>query len=106
MASEPSNVTMNGTFVPTQPQNYVLPDQSAISHSATDSLSANPEFPSSTSMPNTHNNSGSNSDIPKDEVGWYFVEQYYTTMSRNPEKLYVSFGRLSRLGFSFCHLTP
>lgn len=26
----------------------------------------------------------------KDEVGWYFVEQYYTTLSKNPEKLHVS----------------
>ena len=25
----------------------------------------------------------------KDEVGWYFVESYYTTMSKNPESLYV-----------------
>ncbi len=25
----------------------------------------------------------------KDEVGWYFVESYYTTMSKNPETLYV-----------------
>jgi len=33
---------------------------------------------------------GSTTDIPKDEVGWYFVEQYYTTLSRSPEKLYVS----------------
>lgn len=26
----------------------------------------------------------------KDEVGWYFVESYYTTLSKNPETLYVS----------------
>lgn len=25
----------------------------------------------------------------KDEVGWYFVESYYTTLSKNPETLYV-----------------
>jgi hypothetical protein len=25
-----------------------------------------------------------------DEVGWYFVESYYTTMSKTPEKLHVS----------------
>ena len=30
----------------------------------------------------------------KDEVGWYFVEQYYTTLSKNPETLHV------RLAFS------
>jgi len=33
---------------------------------------------------------GGSTEIPKDEVGWYFVEQYYTTLSRSPEKLYVS----------------
>jgi hypothetical protein len=33
-------------------------------------------------------------EIPKDEVGWYFVEQYYTTLSRTPEKLYVSCGSI------------
>lgn len=33
-------------------------------------------------------------EIPKDEVGWYFVEQYYTTLSRTPEKLYVSSQRI------------
>ena len=35
-----------------------------------------------------------NGGVPKDEVGWYFVEQYYTTLSRSPEKLHVWF-RLS-----------
>ena len=34
-------------------------------------------------------------EIPKDEVGWYFVEQYYTTLSRTPEKLYVSSQRIA-----------
>lgn len=29
-------------------------------------------------------------EIPKDQVAWYFVEQYYTTMSKNPDKLHVS----------------
>jgi len=38
----------------------------------------------------------SNSDeqdtkLTKDEIGWYFVEQYYTTLSKNPEKLHVCF---------------
>jgi hypothetical protein len=35
-------------------------------------------------------------DIPKDEVGWYFVEQYYTTLSRNPEKLYLFYNKRSQ----------
>ncbi|KAK3675324.1 hypothetical protein LTR78_004834 [Recurvomyces mirabilis] len=36
------------------------------------------------------------SDIPKDEVGWYFVEQYYTTLSRSPEKLYLFYNKRSQ----------
>lgn len=41
------------------------------------------------------NAAGSNSDAPKDaEVGWFFVEQYYTTLSKSPEKLHVSIALL------------
>lgn len=36
------------------------------------------------------NASASDPDLSKDEVGWYFVEQYYTTLSKSPEKLHVS----------------
>lgn len=32
--------------------------------------------------------------MPKDEVGWYFVEQYYTTLSLNPNRLHVSFEQM------------
>ncbi|KAF4764361.1 hypothetical protein HAV15_001415 [Penicillium sp. str.  len=38
-------------------------------------------------------------EISKDEVGWYFVEQYYTTMSRNPDKLHLFYSRRSQLVF-------
>ena len=31
------------------------------------------------------------SNIGKDEVGWYFVEQFYNTLSKSPEKLHVSY---------------
>lgn len=34
--------------------------------------------------------SGTGNNPSKDEVGWYFVEQYYTTLSKNPAKLHVS----------------
>ena len=34
-------------------------------------------------------NTQEDSSVSKDEVGWYFVEQYYTTMSKSPEKLHV-----------------
>lgn len=38
----------------------------------------------------------SKNDIPKDEVGWFFVEQYYTTLSRTPEKLHLFYSRKSQ----------
>lgn len=90
MAAEPSNMSMNGGFVSTQPHNYVMPDQSTASHSAANSLSAAPDYVTASNMQSANNNGAGNADIPKDEVGWYFVEQYYTTMSRTPEKLHVS----------------
>ncbi|KAF5017001.1 hypothetical protein F66182_11142, partial [Fusarium sp. NRRL 66182] len=38
----------------------------------------------------------SNSNLSKDEVGWYFVEQYYTTLSKSPEKLHLFYGKRSQ----------
>lgn len=46
-------------------------------------------YSASGSQPNQSSSTAA-SEIPKDEVGWYFVEQYYTTLSRSPDKLYVS----------------
>lgn len=40
-------------------------------------------------IPEPTTSGGANHDLSKDEVGWYFVEQYYTTLSKNPEKLHV-----------------
>lgn len=51
------------------------------------SSSGEPARPTpSTSDSNTNSSKG---ELPKDEVGWYFVEQYYTTLSKTPEKLHV-----------------
>ncbi|KAK3295678.1 uncharacterized protein B0H64DRAFT_151623 [Chaetomium fimeti] len=36
---------------------------------------------------------GATNNLPKDEVGWYFVEQYYTTMSRSPGRLHLYYGK-------------
>lgn len=41
------------------------------------------------SVPEQTTSGGTNHDLSKDEVGWYFVEQYYTTLSKSPEKLHV-----------------
>lgn len=35
-------------------------------------------------------------NVSKDEVGWYFVEQYYTTLSRTPERLYLFYNKRSQ----------
>src|SRR5262245_1551006 len=35
--------------------------------------------------------------VSKDEIAWYFVERYYNTLSRNPEKLYLFHGKRSQL---------
>jgi hypothetical protein len=37
-------------------------------------------------------NANGASELSKDEIGWYFVEQYYTTLSKAPEKLHVRSG--------------
>lgn len=78
----------NGSFAPGQMQNYNI-DQNVVNHTANNSISASTtDYNGVSSMNNVGN--GGNGDIPKDEVGWYFVEQYYTTLSKSPEKLYVS----------------
>jgi len=84
MTSEVAN--MNGNYAQTQSQGY---DQSYNSQSNTQSNGDYNNNASSTTA-QTNGSSTNTPEIPKDEVGWYFVEQYYTTLSRSPEKLYVS----------------
>ncbi|TVY40855.1 putative G3BP-like protein [Lachnellula subtilissima] len=38
----------------------------------------------------------SGNDLPKEEVAWYFVEQYYTTLSKSSEKLHLFYGKRSQ----------
>jgi hypothetical protein len=51
--------------------------------------------PQSCTPTNAPSNESKN-DIPKDEVGWFFVEQYYKTMSGNPGRLYLFYSRRSQ----------
>lgn len=61
------------------------------SFSQQDQYKAGAEQYPATSVPaDSTTGSGSSNDLSKDEVGWYFVEQYYTTLSKSPEKLHVS----------------
>lgn len=95
MASEQNSVGMNGNYAATQVQGYGGLEQSYNAHSNTSS-STTDQNNTTGSTGTTTNGSGGNPDIPKDEVGWYFVEQYYTTLSRSPEKLFVSCMRIPK----------
>ncbi|EHY59381.1 hypothetical protein HRR83_001345 [Exophiala dermatitidis] len=63
------------------------------------------ELAASTPSAPTHNPSASQStttsaNAPKadpQEIGWYFVEQYYTTLSKSPEKIHLFYSKRSQL---------
>lgn len=81
MAAEVSSMPVNGSYAPQQhfdQQQYAAQPYAQAAPAASSSTPA----PAAAANPQP--------EIPKDEVGWYFVEQYYTTLSRTPEKLYVS----------------
>jgi uncharacterized membrane protein len=78
----------NGTYA--QHNSYTGAEQSFGSHQANNSNSAT-GYSSTTTQP------AATSTPSKEEVAWYFVEQYYTTMSRSPEKLYLFFNKRSQL---------
>jgi hypothetical protein len=48
------------------------------------------QYPATSVPTDSATGNASGNDLSKDEVGWYFVEQYYTTLSKSPEKLHVS----------------
>ncbi|RYO92595.1 hypothetical protein DL764_008102 [Monosporascus ibericus] len=48
------------------------------------------------SIDQTSSGSANNSNLSKDEVAWFFVEQYYTTLSKTPEKLHLFYGKRSQ----------
>ena len=91
---------VNGNYAPHQGYGGLEPQQNNYAHVANNNNTAsqagntNPP-PTSTTPASTAPNQ--QSDIPKDEVGWYFVEQYYTTLSRSPEKLYLFYNKRSQL---------
>lgn len=55
---------------------------------ATNGSFAQQEQFSASTGPATDSNKSSG-DVGKDEVGWYFVESYYTMLSKNPERLHA-----------------
>ncbi|KAL3459852.1 hypothetical protein BJX64DRAFT_197208 [Aspergillus heterothallicus] len=89
-----SQIPINGTYH-AQPS---YPESFNHAHTAVNSIS-NFQPAQSTTPSNAPANNEQKPAIAKDEVGWYFVEQYYTTLSRSPEKLHHFYSRRSQLVF-------
>ena len=93
MASDSAAKPVNGSYGTQQP--YAGAEQPLSSQGPADTGAAGAysgENANSTAITNNSSSAASegNGGVPKDEVGWYFVEQYYTTLSKSPEKLHVS----------------
>jgi len=100
MAAEtaPASAPTNGSF-PTQHQAHPYPSEPYNPSHAANSSTSSAHFGSqrgTTSTPPVAQNIESKTDIPKEEVGWFFVEQYYTTLSRSPEKLRLFYSQKSQ----------
>lgn len=98
MATEQASLPVNGNYAsqdahhPGVPEEHTnqdsRPDATSSVGPAPDSFgSQNANVPSSVS---TSTGEETHSDVPKHEVGWYFVKQYYTNLSRSPDKWHVS----------------
>ena len=96
MATDSVAASMNGSYGSQQAYgtNEAHPSTQTSNSTAGSATSGtygaqNGNVPSATNSAPSGTEENSNS-VSKDEVGWYFVEQYYTTLSRSPEKLHVS----------------
>ena len=99
MATETSSMPVNGNYAPHQGYGGLEQQQNNIPYAAppTNNISsAAPAEASKQTPPAGSATQAQQPDISKDEVGWYFVEQYYTTLSRNPEKLYLFYNKRSQ----------
>ena len=74
-----------------QPESFVPPQSLNASNGNTPAgISGEDGVTTSAASSSEPTGAGEASKAPsKDEVGWYFVESYYTTLSKNPETLYV-----------------
>lgn len=94
MASETASKTVNGNYGNHQsygPPEQSLPSQASAGTPATGAFGDDASTVTNAGNGSTTGASEANASVPKDEVGWYFVEQYYTTLSKTPEKLHVRY---------------
>ncbi|KAK0753203.1 hypothetical protein B0T18DRAFT_315714 [Schizothecium vesticola] len=57
---------------------------------------AHEEHPTSSQSSEIGGNKASSGELSKEEVGWYFVEQYYKTLNKSPEKLHLFYSKNSQ----------
>ena len=98
MANDANTLPVNGSY---HAQHAVDPTASLHNGSETSSVAVNGDSAASATAASATTASANTTSteapaqaephgaVPKGEVGWYFVEQYYTTMSKSPEKLHV-----------------
>lgn len=90
MASDVASASVNGNYAPHPVTVYGNSDKSySLDRAGSDSSTNNYDAANSTDANSVRPENGAPA-ISKAEVGWFFVEQYYLTLSRSPEKLYVS----------------
>ncbi|KAL1983999.1 hypothetical protein VTN96DRAFT_9684 [Rasamsonia emersonii] len=90
--ADTTQAPVNGNY----PAQHAYP---ADSYAAVNNTNNNYQPTQSSTPTNPPPANDSKHEIPKDEVGWYFVEQYYTTLSRSPEKLHLFYSRRSQFVF-------
>ena len=89
MAELSSHHPVNGNTVPTLGQ-YEVPSQQFQNSNNQNQFPPTSDQLQSASNQTPASETTATADLSKDVVGWYFVEQYYTTLSQSPEKLHVS----------------
>lgn len=94
MAAVNTSTGINGTYAPSPSYGSVEGQQQQQNGAYSTSQHAPNASNSTTSA--TSNAGSQAPEVAKDEVGWYFVEQYYTTLSRSPEKLHLFYNRRSQ----------
>lgn len=56
-----------------------------------------PAHASSVSQSSTAASNTANTKADPQEIGWYFVEQYYTNLSKSPERIHLFYNKKSQL---------
>ncbi|KAH0537395.1 hypothetical protein FGG08_005794 [Glutinoglossum americanum] len=104
MATEQPAIPTNGNYAPQPSQYHGTGEPHLSSHAPSHSAATAPHPGSFGSQganvpaPGTTGSSGSGGqlEVTKDEVGWFFVEQYYTNLSRSPDRLHLFYSKRSQ----------